>query len=95
MTPDYEYKGKCHIRFFNCDNMEFMKDVDDKYDLAIVDPPYGLDLANMNMGIGKSKKASKIQNRKWQPKDWDKNAPKAEYFNELFRVSEKSNNLGR
>ena len=72
----------------NADNMEIMAQYPDKYfDLAIVDPPYGLDLANMNMGIGKSKKASKIQNRKWQPKDWDKNAPKAEYFKELFRVS--------
>jgi site-specific DNA-methyltransferase (adenine-specific) len=48
-------------RSFNMDCMEFMKDVPDKfYDLAIVDPPYGLDLANMNMGVGKSKKSSKI-----------------------------------
>jgi site-specific DNA-methyltransferase (adenine-specific) len=76
------------LSLFHADCMEIMKQYPDKYfDLAICDPPYGLDLANMNMGIGKSKKASKIQNRKWQPKDWDKNAPKAEYFNELFRVS--------
>jgi len=84
--------SECYVQpfftFYNADNMDIMKQYPDKYfDLAIVDPPYGLDLANMNMGIGKSKKASKIQNRKWQPKDWDKNAPKAEYFNELFRVS--------
>ncbi len=77
-----------YIEITNEDNMELMARYPDKYfDLSIIDPPYGLDLANMNMGIGKSKKASKIQNRKWQPKDWDKNAPKAEYFNELFRVS--------
>lgn len=31
IQPDYEYKGKCNIRFFNCDNMEFMKEVDKKY----------------------------------------------------------------
>jgi len=60
---------------------------DNHFDLAIVDPPYGLDLANMNMGAGKSKKASKIQNRKWKPKDWDKETPTTEYFKELFRVS--------
>jgi site-specific DNA-methyltransferase (adenine-specific) len=60
---------------------------DNHFDLAIVDPPYGLDLANMNMGVGKSKKASKIQNRKWKPKDWDKETPTPEYFTELFRVS--------
>ena len=68
--------------------MELLRQTPDNYySLALVDPPYGLDLANMNMGIGKSKKASKIQNRKWKPKDWDKNAPESEYFNELFRVS--------
>ena len=77
-----------NFTFYNADNMEIMAQYDDNYfDLAIVDPPYGLDLANMNMGVGKSKKASKIQNRKWKPKDWDKNAPTQEYFNELFRIS--------
>ena len=70
------------------DCMELMKQYPDKYfSLAVIDPPYGLDLANMNMGIGKSKKASKIQNRKWKPKDWDKETPSKEYFDELFRVS--------
>lgn len=34
------------INLYNCDNMEFMKNVPDKfYDLAIVDPPYGIDIA--------------------------------------------------
>jgi site-specific DNA-methyltransferase (adenine-specific) len=41
----------------------------------------------MNMGAGKSKKASKIQNRKWKQKDWDKETPTPEYFAQLFRVS--------
>ena len=69
-------------------NMAVMARYPDNYfDLAIVDPPYGLDLANMNMGAGKSKKASKIQNRKWVAKDWDKSVPSTEYFVELFRVS--------
>jgi site-specific DNA-methyltransferase (adenine-specific) len=65
-----------------------MKQYPDNYfDLACVDPPYGLDLANMNKGAGKSKKASKIINRIWIPKNWDKQTPTKEYFNELFRVS--------
>ena len=72
----------------NIDCLEFMRNFPDNYfELAIVDPPYGLDLANMNMGAGKSKKASKIQNRKWVAKDWDKSVPSTEYFVELFRVS--------
>lgn len=81
--------SRCHsINFFNVDCIEFMKSKPDKcYDLAIVDPPYGLDLANMNMGVGKSKKASKIENRKWKPKNWDKETPTAEYFEQLFRIS--------
>ena len=70
------------------DNMDLMARYEDNYfDLAIVDPPYGLDLANMNMGIGKTKKASKIQNRKWKPKDWDNQQPTTGYFNKTFRIS--------
>jgi site-specific DNA-methyltransferase (adenine-specific) len=76
------------IRITNEDNMELMKMYPDKYfDLAIVDPPYGIDLANMNMGIGNTPKASKVKNRKWKSKDWDNAIPSDEYFNELFRVS--------
>ena len=76
------------INITNEDNMALMSRYADNYfDLAIVDPPYGIDLANMNMGVGKSKKCSKLKNRKWKPKDWDKNTPIENYFNELFRVS--------
>jgi site-specific DNA-methyltransferase (adenine-specific) len=68
--------------------MELMARYPDKYfDLAICDPPYGLDLANMNMGLGKNKKASKVKNRKWSKKNWDNEVPTKYYFNELFRVS--------
>ena len=76
------------IQLLNEDNMSVMARYSDKYfDLAIVDPPYGIDLANMNMGIGTTKKASKAKNRKWKAKDWDTETPGKEYFNELFRVS--------
>ena len=60
---------------------------DNHFDLAIVDPPYGIDLANMNMGAGTGKKHTKIENRKWKSKDWDKETPTQEYFEELKRVS--------
>jgi site-specific DNA-methyltransferase (adenine-specific) len=73
---------------YNMDCMEGMAKYPDNYfDLAIVDPPYGLDLANMNMGVGKSKKSSKIQNRKWIAKDWDLKTPSEDYFTDLFRLS--------
>jgi site-specific DNA-methyltransferase (adenine-specific) len=55
--------------------------------LAIVDPPYGINIANIKMGIGNGKKNSKIKNRIWIKKDWDKLKPTKNYFYELFRIS--------
>lgn len=76
------------ITITNEDNMELMARYPDNYfDLAIVDPPYGINLANMNMGLGNTPKASKVKNRKWKSKDWDNEIPSDEYFKELFRVS--------
>lgn len=64
------------ITITNEDNMQLMARYPDNYfDLAIVDPPYGINLANMNMGIGNSPKASKKKNRKWTNKDWDNEIP--------------------
>ncbi len=61
-------------------NMELMKRYPDKYfDLAIVDPPYGINAGKMTMGSGKHKFK--------QGKDWDSAIPSDEYFQELFRVS--------
>jgi site-specific DNA-methyltransferase (adenine-specific) len=71
------------VRLYNCDCMEFMKDVSDKYyDLAIVDPPYGLPK-------GSTRGAGKLRNRilnKGNIRTWDK-VPPQEYFDELFRIS--------
>jgi site-specific DNA-methyltransferase (adenine-specific) len=72
----------------NEDNMDLMARYPDKYfDLAIVDPPYGIGAGEMRMGIGKSKKCSKIQNRRWNSKEWDSVVPSELYFTELIRVS--------
>ena len=63
-----EHIGNATLYLADC--MDIMRDMPDKaFDLAIVDPPYGIDIANMNMGAGKGKKCSKIQNRKWEPID--------------------------
>lgn len=76
------------INLYNQDCMQVMTGfADNQFDLAIVDPPYGIDLANMDMGVGNTPKASKLKNRKWKSKDWDNETPKDEYFKELFRVS--------
>lgn len=75
----------------NIDCMEYMKTVPDKYfDLAIVDPPYGIGydsaakkVAGTQFGNAAAKK------RMYHTSDWDKSIPKQEYFAELFRVSKK------
>ena len=56
---------------------------DNHFDLAIVDPPYGIDINNQSQGKGGGV-ARKIDYTK---KDWDKTAPEIIYFNELRRVS--------
>jgi site-specific DNA-methyltransferase (adenine-specific) len=62
----------------NEDNIELMARYPDKYfDLAIVDPPYGIGMDGGS--IGKGKKLTK--------KNWDNETPNKEYFDELFRVS--------
>ena len=72
----------------NADCMDIMATYHDNYfDLAVVDPPYGINLANMNMGVGNGKKCSKIKNRKWKPKNWDLSTPSDNYFTELKRIS--------
>jgi site-specific DNA-methyltransferase (adenine-specific) len=63
----------------NEDCMALMARYPDKYfDLAVVDPPYGIDRNGMTMGNSVFNKDNKL---------WDKSAPNADYFNELFRVS--------
>ncbi len=76
------------LNLTNEDNMELMARYPDNYfELAIVDPPYGIGVAEMNMGAGKGKRFSKLKNRNWKPKKWDDKPPSKEYFIELFRVS--------
>ena len=68
--------------YYNADCMEVMKTFADKeFDLAIVDPPYGIGI-NHNMGRRKGDKKST-----YSAVYWDNSIPQEEYFQELFRVS--------
>ena len=73
------------IRITNEDNMALMSRYDDNYfDLAIVDPPYGI------KRNGQKKSVCKIANhnrKEHKTKMWDSETPKKEYFVELERVS--------
>jgi site-specific DNA-methyltransferase (adenine-specific) len=74
------------MKITNEDNMELMKRYPDNYfDLAIVDPPYGIDAdkhAHRN-GVNLKHKGFK-EHKKGQ---WDSAIPSKEYFEELQRVS--------
>lgn len=74
------------LSLFHADCMEIMKQYPDKYfDLAIVDPPYGIGLVKTeagNWGIRKENKGSIDENTQW-----DFERPTKEYFEQLFRVS--------
>lgn len=68
---------------YNIDCMEYMKSVPDKFfDLAVVDPPYGLDSRSTH---GRGKLRDRCLNR-GQIQKWDIR-PDDNYFRELFRCS--------
>lgn len=66
--------------YYNMDCMEGMKEFPDKYfDLAIVDPPYGIE---------RFKHGGSVVNKYGdESRVWNNTKPTQEYFNELFRVS--------
>jgi site-specific DNA-methyltransferase (adenine-specific) len=70
------------LEITNEDNMALMARYPDKYfELAIVDPPYGIGINMENMG----RRAGEV--KKYDGKAWDNSTPTTEYFDELFRVS--------
>lgn len=73
------------INIFNRDCMDAMKEMDDNaFDLAIVDPPYGINMASSFSQNGNNK----CKNWKnYEMKNWDCMTPNQKYFDELFRVS--------
>ena len=96
-TPAITY-SECYrlpfLSLFHADCMDIMKLYPDKYfDLAIVDPPYGI-------GADKAQNAAAAQREKangkskagrgwkaYKETDWDNETPSAEYWRELRRVS--------
>jgi site-specific DNA-methyltransferase (adenine-specific) len=73
----------------NEDCMELMKRTPDNYfDLAIVDPPYGIGFSDYERGSSGLK--TKERYTKNGKKKWDTSIPEKQYFNELKRVSKNS-----
>lgn len=66
------------IELLHMDCMEYMRGLPDKaFDLAIVDPPYGIDINS----------SGRLGHYGGKGKKWDVNIPGEEYFSELCRVS--------
>ena len=73
------------IELHHTDCMSFMRGIPDKaFDLAIVDPPYGI---GMDGRKGSDAKKAIHRWRQWERKGWDTTPPDAAYFDELRRVS--------
>ena len=66
------------------DCMDIMPKYKDKhFDLAIVDPPYGIG----EDGLSNHSRGGLAEPKLYTPKDWDKCSPSKDYFNEVIRVS--------
>lgn len=67
------------IELHNCDCMEYMAGLEDNaFELAIVDPPYGIDINS----------SGRLGHYGGKGKKWDNETPTKEYFKELSRVSQ-------
>jgi site-specific DNA-methyltransferase (adenine-specific) len=76
-----EFKGRSNIKIYNGDCMEYMKEMkENQFDLAIVDPPYG---------IGNFTKSDRKHLYNVQDISWNMSIPDKIYFEELKRISNK------
>jgi site-specific DNA-methyltransferase (adenine-specific) len=81
----------CNVVYHE-DCMEGLKRFPDKYfDLAVVDPPYGIsaDIKNNGKNSDRHEKTSKAKINTYKKTNWDNEIPSQEYFNELYRVSKR------
>ena len=75
---------KSEVHLVDC--MEFLRSCKDKqFDLAVVDPPYGIKADENAFKNGVNCKANGFKEHK--NTNWDNEIPTLEYFTELFRVS--------
>lgn len=72
---------------YNVDCMEYMRSLPDKaFDLAVVDPPYGIGAADYRRA-GRQYGHMLAPANMYSRKDWDKAPPSESYFQELLRVT--------
>jgi len=75
LFPKHHRDG--NILLINADCMDVMKHIkENEFDLACVDPPYGV-------GAGKRRRRVSSSTTTYTPKNWDDKPPSARYFNKL------------
>tara|TARA_R110001632_G_scaffold150896_1_gene268427 strand:- start:27 stop:653 length:627 start_codon:yes stop_codon:yes gene_type:complete len=69
--------------------MELMAEYpDNHFDLAVVDPPYGIGVCKTGkLGASSNERWSNPKQKTYKIAEWDSEPPPIEYFDELFRVS--------
>lgn len=78
---------RAELSIYNEDSLQAMRGMSDgQFDLAIVDPPYGLDFGSFNR-TNKASDGTRYKANKYHNGDWDKSIPTEEYWSELMRVS--------
>ncbi len=71
---------------YNADCLPAMRKMkDNQFDLAIVDPPYGINIGKQSLGLGGG--LYRQIKKDYKTGEWDENAPDEKYFIELKRVS--------
>jgi site-specific DNA-methyltransferase (adenine-specific) len=81
---------KEYLKITNEDNMELMARYPDNYfELAIVDPPYGINQDKVQENLSNKKGFTKNAGtyKEYHKTEWDNEVPNLEYFKELQRVS--------
>lgn len=72
---------------YNMDCIEYMRQFPDKhFELAVVDPPYGINFGEFNR-TNKTSNGTRKKANKYKQSNWDDSIPGDDYFFELFRVS--------
>lgn len=83
---EQHWKGRSNISIYQRDCLEAMKEMEDNaFNLAIVDPPYGLGKRTTDGGSKRNTQTKFMDDIRRT--NWDDNTPTKEFFEELKRVS--------
>jgi len=79
---------RAEINLIHGDSLQAMGAMRDKqFDLAIVDPPYGIGFGEFNR-TNKASDGTRYKANKYKNDKWDDSIPTDKYFSELMRISE-------